>query len=156
MASRGGDGTVKCQSSSSLPFPLVDSFLTVWDTKSFKKPLFTATDLPSLNPETNLIFSPDEKYILTGTSGAMAGILAGANKEIPIGEGGKVVVLKVDGLEVVRKLGEFQKLEMIGLVADEPMNQIFQAILLYEFCGIQKLIKSVFTYLEFRFQSPVC
>lgn len=78
-----------------------------------KKPLFTATDLPSINAETNLIFSPDERYILTGTAGAQAGVLAGTADEEKLreakseaGKGGKVVVLRKEGLEVVRTLGE--------------------------------------------------
>ena len=68
-------------------------------------------DLPSLNPEANLVFSPDEKYILTGTAGSHAGVLAGAAEEEKAkelekngGVGGKVVVLRREGLDVVRSL----------------------------------------------------
>lgn len=88
-----------------------DTCFTVWDTKSLKKPLFVAENLPSQNPETNLIFSPDEKFLLTGTAGAQAGVLAGSADEERAREakasgkeGGKVVILRRDGLEVVRSL----------------------------------------------------
>lgn len=104
------------------PFPsfpnpsILTSFVisSVWDTRSLKKPLFTAANLPSLNAETNLVFSPDERYILTGTAGAHAGVLAGSAEEEKAkelekagGESGKVVVLMKEGLEVVRSLSAF-------------------------------------------------
>lgn len=114
VATRGGDGTVK-RALSFFIFPKssgrLTSVLLVWDARSFKKPLFTASSLPSLNPESNIVFSPDEKYILTGTAGSHAGVLAGAAEEEKAkelerdgGVGGKVVVLKREGLEVVRSL----------------------------------------------------
>ncbi|KDN39590.1 hypothetical protein RSAG8_08746, partial [Rhizoctonia solani AG-8 WAC10335] len=51
VLTRGGDDTVK-----------------LWDTRSFKKPVTTATDVPTLYPGTSAIFSPDEKYIVTGAA----------------------------------------------------------------------------------------
>lgn len=76
-----------------------------------KKPLCTAENLPSLNPETNLVFSPDEKYIVTGTAGAQAGVLVGTAEEqrsreaiAEGGGGGKLVVLRREGLETIRIL----------------------------------------------------
>lgn len=83
----------------------------MWDARSLKKPLFTATDLPSLNDETNLVFSPDERYILTGTAGAHAGVMVGTVEEEKAREavganGGKVVVLRREGLGLVRSLSE--------------------------------------------------
>ena len=101
---------------------------TVWDTRTLKKPLFVAENLPSQNPETNLIFSPDEKFLLTGTAGAQAGVLAGAADEERAREakasgkeGGKVVVLRRDGLEVVRSLSTsspspFARSKLMGIV----------------------------------------
>ena len=89
----------------------------VWDAKLLKKPLFVAENFPSQNPETNLIFSPDEKYLLTGTAGAQAGVLAGAADEERAREakasgkeGGKVIILRKDGLQIVRSLSEFSSL----------------------------------------------
>lgn len=70
-----------------------------------------------------MIFSPDGRYILTGTAGAQAGVLGGTADEEKLSEataeasrGGKVVVLRVDGLGIVRTLGErlSQKLERFG------------------------------------------
>lgn len=91
--------------------------LIVWDAKSLKKPLFTAPNLPTLNPETNIIFSPDDKYLLTGTAGAHAGVLVGTAEEQRAREAkgaqsGKVVVLKVEGLEVIRELSGFLSLAL--------------------------------------------
>ncbi|KPV73768.1 uncharacterized protein RHOBADRAFT_45725, partial [Rhodotorula graminis WP1] len=60
LVTRGGDGTLK-----------------LWNPKALKKPLSTATSLPSLNGETNACFSPDGQYVLTGTAGNRAGVLAG-------------------------------------------------------------------------------
>lgn len=77
-----------------------------------KTPLFTALSLPSLNPETNVVFSPDEKYLITGTAGAHAGVLVGTAeeqraREAKGAESGKAVVMKSEGLDVVRSLSEF-------------------------------------------------
>lgn len=88
----------------------------MWDARSLKRPLFTASSLPTLNPETNLIFSPDEKYLLTGTAGTHAGVVVGTVEEQKAkeakggGESGKVVVLRAEGLDVVRSLSQLQVL----------------------------------------------
>jgi hypothetical protein len=39
---------------------------TVWDVRNAKKPVKTAWGLDIVNPEVNVIFSPDERLILTG------------------------------------------------------------------------------------------
>lgn len=49
--------------------------------------------IPTLYPTTNAVFSPDEKYVLTG-SGA-----------ISKGGRGKVLILKRDGLETETEIG---------------------------------------------------
>lgn len=64
----------------------------VWDLRSFKKPLAVRPDLGTLYPNTNAMFSPDDKYVITG-----AGATAKGNK-------GKLVILKKDGLEVAKEL----------------------------------------------------
>lgn len=51
IASRGGDDTLK-----------------LWDIRNFKKPVSVANDLFNRFPMTNCIFSPNDKFILTGTS----------------------------------------------------------------------------------------
>ncbi|KAH7908264.1 hypothetical protein BJ138DRAFT_1103658 [Hygrophoropsis aurantiaca] len=75
VLTRGGDDTVK-----------------LWDLRSFKKPLATRSGLTTLYPATNAVFSPDEKYILTGV---------GASSK---GGHGKLLFLSRDGLEVTKEL----------------------------------------------------
>jgi WD repeat-containing protein 70 len=70
---------------------MVDIRLPVWDVKSLKKPLFVATGLTNIYPETNIIFSPDEKMLLTGVA-------------VEKGKKGEVVVLKREGLEEDRRI----------------------------------------------------
>ncbi|THH02476.1 hypothetical protein EW026_g392 [Hermanssonia centrifuga] len=75
VLTRGGDDTVK-----------------LWDLRAFKKPLAAHSNLATLYPTTNAIFSPDDKYIITG---------AGATAK---GEKGRLVFLSKDGLESVKEL----------------------------------------------------
>ncbi|CAG8766452.1 1414_t:CDS:10, partial [Gigaspora rosea] len=75
MVTRGGDDCVK-----------------VWDVRNFKSAVAQAKELPSFNAETNVIFSPDERMIITGT----------ATKK---GEGyGKLVMMDRESLEIVRTM----------------------------------------------------
>ena len=82
----------------------------VWDIRAMKKPRAVATDLPAVYPETNVIFSPDEQYVLTGTAGRNSGSSTEENetakKEARIQDGGKIVVMKKDTLEVVKQFSE--------------------------------------------------
>lgn len=66
--------------------------LVVWDLRAFKKPLAAHTGLTTLYPTTNAIFSPDDKYVVTG---------AGATTK---GDKGRLIFLKKDGLEAVKEL----------------------------------------------------
>ncbi|KAI0768493.1 transcription factor [Trametes elegans] len=75
VLTRGGDDTVK-----------------LWDLRSFKKPLVTRSGLATLYPNTNAIFSPDNKYVVTG-SGATAK-----------GGRGHMLFLKKDTLETEKDL----------------------------------------------------
>jgi hypothetical protein len=77
--------------------------LLVWDIRKFKKPLSVASDLISNNPETNVIFSPDEKYVLTGTTGPKAGLVPGKEVDVRGKPGGRIVVMKRENLEIVRE-----------------------------------------------------
>jgi hypothetical protein len=61
--------------------------------RSLRKPLFTADMLPNAYPQTNIIFSPDEKTILTGLSAQKTG-----EKK------GEIVVLEREGLAVKRRI----------------------------------------------------
>lgn len=75
----------------------------MWDARAFKKPVSVASGLSSLNPETNVIFSPDEKHILTGTAGPQAGIVPGKQVETRGKPGGRIIVLERDTLQVVKE-----------------------------------------------------
>ncbi|GBE78149.1 Uncharacterized WD repeat-containing protein [Sparassis crispa] len=75
VLTRGGDDTVK-----------------LWDLRAFKKPLATRSNLTTLYPTTNAIFSPDDKYVVTG-AGAMSK-----------GEKGRLMFLQKDNLESVKEL----------------------------------------------------
>lgn len=66
----------------------------VWDIRNFKGgPILQTSGLPNLNPETNVIFSPDERLIVTGT-----GVAKGGN------DYGQLVFMDRTSLEVLRKV----------------------------------------------------
>ncbi|KAG9285405.1 hypothetical protein G9A89_010880 [Geosiphon pyriformis] len=94
LVSRGGDDTVK-----------------VWDVRNFKSPVKFANELPTFNAETNAIFSPDERLIITGTA-------------VKKGEGyGKLVMLERDTLEIVRTMS-ITKSSVIRVLWHSKINQI--------------------------------
>lgn len=45
-----------------------DGTLKLWDLRNFKKPVNYVDSLPSYTPGPGACISPDEKYIVTGTS----------------------------------------------------------------------------------------
>ncbi|RPD63153.1 transcription factor [Lentinus tigrinus ALCF2SS1-6] len=75
VLTRGGDDTVK-----------------LWDLRSFKKPLLVRSGLATLYPHTNAIFSPDNRYIVTGASATTKG-----------GKG-HLLFMRKDTLEMVKDL----------------------------------------------------
>ncbi|OCH96601.1 transcription factor [Obba rivulosa] len=75
VLTRGGDDTVK-----------------LWDLRAFKKPLAIHEGLTTLYPSTNAIFSPDDKYVVTGAGAAAKG------------GNGRLMFLKKDTLETVKEL----------------------------------------------------
>ncbi|KAG0211686.1 hypothetical protein BGX28_007580 [Mortierella sp. GBA30] len=94
MVTRGGDDTVK-----------------MWDTRNLKHPVSVAEDLAVLNAESNVIFSPDERLILTGT---------GVKKN----EGyGKICMLNSENLEIVRTLSVSQS-SVVRVLWHDKLNQI--------------------------------
>ncbi|KAK9900003.1 WD40 repeat-like protein [Cystobasidium minutum MCA 4210] len=103
IVTRGGDDTVK-----------------VWDARAFKKPVSVASNLTSLNPETNVIFSPDEKHILTGT--------AVDTKGKP---GGRIVVMERDTLQIVKEYSVSTG-SVIRLAWPSRINQILASTSLGE------------------------
>ncbi|CDR49463.1 RHTO0S27e00210g1_1 [Rhodotorula toruloides] len=114
LATRGGDGTLK-----------------LWNPKALKKPLAVATSLPSLNSETNAVFSPDSRYVLTGTAGARAGVLAGGVEEERAKElekeggmgAGRVMVFATDGLQLVRAI-DISPFSVVRVLWHPRINQI--------------------------------
>ncbi|KAG5517970.1 hypothetical protein PMAC_000425 [Pneumocystis sp. 'macacae'] len=95
MATRGGDHTVK-----------------LWDIRKFKEPLGIKNQIQNHYPETNIIFSPDGQYILTGTS-----IITDT------GDTGKLVILKTHNLETVRELS-IKNSAVIRVLWHTKINQI--------------------------------
>jgi hypothetical protein len=75
----------------------------VWDLRSLRKPLSVASNLENRYSETNIIFSPDDKQILTGLPPSKTGekgsvvFLNGEDlkeeRRVAIGEGAVVRVL---------------------------------------------------------------
>ncbi|KAG5220784.1 transcription factor [Salix suchowensis] len=45
----------------------------VWDLRAFKKPLAVRSDIGTLYPNTNAMFSPDDKYVITGAAATTKG-----------------------------------------------------------------------------------
>lgn len=107
----------------------------VWNPKSLKKPLSVLDSLPSLNSETSLAFSPDGKYLLTGTAGSKAGVLPGNAEEAKAAElerelgqrMGEVVVIAVDAdkgeLEIKDRI-EISEFSVVKVLWHERINQV--------------------------------
>ncbi|KAI8334444.1 WD40-repeat-containing domain protein [Chlamydoabsidia padenii] len=94
MVSRGGDETVK-----------------VWDIRHPKKPINVQYNLDIVNPEVNVIFSPDERLILTGTA-------------CPKGAGhGKLVMMDRQTLEIKRTMHIGQS-SVVKVLWHPRINQI--------------------------------
>ncbi|OZJ05475.1 hypothetical protein BZG36_01609 [Bifiguratus adelaidae] len=94
FVSRGGDDTVK-----------------VWDIRNLRNPQAEKTGLMTLNPEANVIFSPDERLIVTGTA---------AKK----GEGfGQLVMMERNTLETVRSIN-VTKSSVVRVLWHAKINQI--------------------------------
>lgn len=102
----------------------------VWSSKSLKKPIAVAESLPSLNSETNVTFSPDGQYILTGIAGMKAGVLAGGSEEERATElaqtgglgKGSVVLLSSQDLHVVRKIRTSSRSALFEESAPDRLN----------------------------------
>ncbi|TKA55776.1 hypothetical protein B0A53_02912 [Rhodotorula sp. CCFEE 5036] len=114
LATRGGDGTVK-----------------LWNAKNLKKPIATASSLPSLNQETNVTFSPSGDYVLTGTAGMKAGVLSGGGEEERANElastggigAGQLVVLSSHDLRIVKKIA-ISPFSVVRVLWHPKINQI--------------------------------
>ncbi|KAJ1658695.1 hypothetical protein IWQ61_002103 [Dispira simplex] len=96
LASRATDDTVK-----------------LWDLRQFKKPLAARSGLTLHHPETRVIFSPNDRYIVTGT---------GTSREQQ--QGGQLVFLKKDDLEEVDRYQEESKASVVSILWHSRINQI--------------------------------
>ncbi|KAG8931725.1 hypothetical protein FRC01_000927 [Tulasnella sp. 417] len=92
-----------------------DEYTKLWDVRSFKKPVFTSQKIMTLYPETNAVFSPDEKYIITGS--------AAGRTESGMGRGG-LVFLRKDGLDVEKSLDFAPGESVVRVVWHPKINQI--------------------------------
>ncbi|KAF9513687.1 hypothetical protein BS47DRAFT_1362247 [Hydnum rufescens UP504] len=95
LLSRGGDGTVK-----------------LWDSRAFKKPVYQRDDLPSLYPETNAVFSPDEKYVIAGRSAPSRD------------ERGGLVILNREGLDIQQTVSCEPGVGVVRVLWHPKINQI--------------------------------
>lgn len=95
LASRGADDTLK-----------------TWDMRNLKKALATASDLFNRFPMTNCMFSPNDKYVVTGTS-----TRSDSDK-------GKLVIMDRDTLEKISELTVSEN-SAVRTLWHPKMNQIF-------------------------------
>ncbi|KAG8906218.1 hypothetical protein FRB99_007364 [Tulasnella sp. 403] len=92
-----------------------DEYARLWDIRSFKKPLHTSPRILTAYPETNAMFSPDEKYIITGA--------AAGRGENGVGSGG-LLFLKRDGLEIEKRVDFAPGESVVRVVWHSKINQI--------------------------------
>lgn len=92
-----------------------DDTLKLFDIRSFKKPLAVVPDLLNLYESTNVLLSPDEKYILTGTS-------------IKKDEGsGFIKVFDSSTLNLVREI-DMGNVSVVHLHWQTRINQVFAGL----------------------------
>jgi hypothetical protein len=85
----------------------------VWDTRAFKKALTVSPQpLPSLYPETNAAFSPDERYVVCGRSAS--------SKE----DHGALVILSRNTLEQAAAVECEPGVSVVRVVWHSKINQV--------------------------------
>lgn len=105
----------------------------VWDLRNAKKPVNVAYNLDIVNPEANVIFSPDERLILTGTA-------------CPKGKGfGQLVMLNRDTLQVQESISKsfFYKNRLKTKLIDNILMKMLPNPALLKYYGTLKSIKSL-------------
>ena len=93
----------------------MDDTLKLFDLRNFKAPVASVSNLPNFFEHTNTTFSPDQKYILTGTS-------TKKNEGV-----GKIVVLRTSDLERVREL-DMGPSSCVKLEWHSRINQVFAGL----------------------------
>lgn len=101
----------------------MDDTLKVWDFRSFSKPVKVFGGLVNFFPQTDVIFSPDEKYVLTGS-------------HVKKDQGsGKIIVLNRTTLEVVSEV-DMGNSNAIRLLWHPKINQVTKLCLIELICQI--------------------
>lgn len=89
----------------------VDNTLKLWDLRKFKEPLKSFTQLPNKYPETDIVFSPDEGLLVTGTS---------VSKHDAVG---CLVFLDKQKMEIVKKIA-ISPASVVSILWHPQLNQI--------------------------------
>jgi len=89
----------------------------VWDLRKFKAPVHVWEDLPAMHPTTQVVYSPDERLILTGVS-------AGRD-----GTGGALVFFDAQSRSMVRRIG--MPSSVVAVQWHAKLNQIFAGVGMY-------------------------
>lgn len=95
----------------------MDDTLKLFDVRSFKKPLKVVTNLPNAFDSTNTVFSPDERFLLTGVS---------IQKSTQ--ESGKIVVFDSTTLEPLSDIEVGPSASVVKLVWHSRINQVFAGL----------------------------
>ena len=88
--------------------------LQVWDLRKFKTPVHVWEDLPAMHPTTQVVFSPDERLIVTGVS-------AGRD-----GTGGALLFFDAQSRSLVRRIG--MPSSVVAIQWQAKLNQIFVGV----------------------------
>ncbi|XP_072959988.1 uncharacterized protein [Typha angustifolia] len=94
-----------------------DNTLKVWDLRQMKSPVKAFEDLPNHYAQTNVVFSPDEQLILTGTS---------VEKEST--SGGLLCFFDRRKLELVSRVGISPTYSVIRCLWHPKINQVFATV----------------------------
>ncbi|WFD29674.1 hypothetical protein MSPP1_000684 [Malassezia sp. CBS 17886] len=104
VATRGGDGTVK-----------------LWDLRAMRTPLVERAGLPSGSEHTNVAFSPDGQFLVTGTAAEPHGSDAGDDPE---SQWGQIVLMDRADL-AVRRMHPVDRATVVRTAWHPRLNQIF-------------------------------
>jgi WD40 repeat protein len=95
-----------------------DHTVKLFDIRSFKKPLATVTNVFNMYESTNILLSPDEKYILTGSS---------LKKSQDSAESGYIKIFDSSTLKQVREV-DMGPVSVVHLHWHTRINQVFAGL----------------------------